>query len=309
MKKSCLANIKIWITELRAPFFTCTLVPVFLGVAVAWRQYGVFHLLKFILTLLATLFLHAGANMIDDYFDYQIGADRHQIYDKLKSPFFGGSRVLNRELLQPRSVYIGSIVALSSGGLIGIYLAAKSSLLVLLLGAIGLIFGYYHVTVFSRLGMGEFSLFLNFGPLITGGSYLVQTGAMEVEPFIPSIPVGILMAALLLVNGIPDREADREAGKLTLPVRIGPRNSLLLYVALLTATYVFVGLGVLFQLMPLTSLLGMATAPLALWSVVLAFQSVEKPQQFTPVNRLAYLLHFFTGLLLILGYISSNSNL
>lgn len=303
MGKSYFKKLKIWITELRAPFFSCTLVPVFLGAAVAWSQYELFDPVLFALTLVATLLVHAGANMVDDYFDYKIGSDRHQIYKSLQSPFFGGSRVLNRGLLQPWSVFIASIIAFSTGGLLGLYLAIRSSLLVLLLGFVGLIFGYYHVTVFSRLGMGEFSLFLNFGPLIAAGSYLVQTGVVEIAPFIASVPVGILMAALLLVNGIPDREADMEAGKFTLPVRLGPKKSVLLYVTLLSGTYLYVGLAVLFRVMPLPSLLGMTTIPLAIQSTKIAFRRFNNPHEFTPVNRLTYLIHFSTGSLLIVGYL------
>ncbi len=302
-KKSYLTRAKIWIRELRAPFFTCTLVPVFLGAAVAWNKYGFFNPLDFALTLIATLSLHAGANMVDDYFDYKIGADRHKIYKDLESPFFGGSRVLNENLLRPESVYVASVLSFSIGCVVGTAVALRTTPLIFLLGGVGLFFGYFHVTLFSKLGLGEFSLFLNFGPLITAGSFLAQAEKLEFSPFVASMPVGILMGALLLVNGIPDLEADRDARKKTVPVRIGKRKSVFTFGILLALTYFFVILAVSFETMPKLALISLATFPLGARSFRFALKNYRDPQKFSRVNKWVYILHFSTGALLIVGYI------
>ena len=64
------AKIIIWLRELRAPFFTASIIPVLVGTALAYATAGIFQPLLFILALLAIVSLHAGANMANDYFDH-----------------------------------------------------------------------------------------------------------------------------------------------------------------------------------------------------------------------------------------------
>ena len=69
------SKMKIWLAEVRAPFFTATVVPVLLGAVIAWARTGTFHLGLFVLTMLGALLLHTGTNVANDYFDHRSGTD------------------------------------------------------------------------------------------------------------------------------------------------------------------------------------------------------------------------------------------
>ncbi|NIQ06475.1 MAG: prenyltransferase [Candidatus Korarchaeota archaeon] len=296
------SKFTLWLREVRPAFFTCTIVPVILGTTVAWYQQEVFHLRYFLLTLVGTLFLHAGANMIDDYFDYTSGADTHPFYEEVDSPFFGGSGVLVEGALDPRSVYWAALCCFGIGGVIGLLLAWLIHWIVAVLGLIGFIFGYYHVTIFSKKGLGEFSLFLNFGLLITFGSYYVQTHHVSLAPIVASFPVGLLMACILLINGVPDKVADESVGKKTIPVRVGRKQAVNIYSTLVIGMYLFIGLAIVVDLMPFPTVLSFLLLPLAGKSILVAQHHHDQPQKFLFANLGTYLLHLFTGLALTLGY-------
>ncbi|KXB05420.1 hypothetical protein AKJ51_05060 [candidate division MSBL1 archaeon SCGC-AAA382A20] len=200
MEKELSKKVFIWIKELRVPFFTCTIVPVFLGATVAWYKMSIFNPVLFSLTLLGTLSIHAGSNMIDDYLDHKSGCDSHLQYENLESTFFGGSRILVEGKLKPKNVYKASILTLAIGGVIGAFLTILRGWEIIILGGIGMFSGYFHAKHISTRGLGELSLFLNFGPLIVLGSYFVQVQKFGIEPLLASLPIGILMFCILLIN-------------------------------------------------------------------------------------------------------------
>ena len=78
--------------ELRAPFFTATIVPILLGTAIAYNLNDTFSWFYFGLTLLGGLLLHAGANVINDYFDHKSQND--ELNKEFIRPFTGGCRMI-----------------------------------------------------------------------------------------------------------------------------------------------------------------------------------------------------------------------
>jgi len=293
----------IWMRELRAPFFTATIVPVLLGATMAWYRAGVFNVTHFMLTLIAALCLHAGTNMINDYFDYKSGCDLHPMYQEFSAPFFGGSRILPEGALNPRNVYIAALVSFGLGGAIGVFLAFEAGWIIILLGVIGVLSGYFYVTHLSTRGVGEFFVGLNFGPLMVIGSYYVQLQTFSAEPLVASIPIGLLIAGVLWINEIPDYIADRTVGKTTLVVRLGTKAAADVFAVILVVNYVFVVLTVWLGVIPLYSLIALATVPMAAKAIKVAEKHYGEPQKMVPANGITVLLHLFTGLLLILGYV------
>jgi len=295
----------VWVKELRAPFFTAAFVPVALGATVAWNLFRVFNATYFVLTLIAALCLHAGTNMINDYFDFRSGCDLHPTYKEFWAPFFGGSRLLPENMLNPRDVYIASLLSFGLGGIIGVYLALERGLVILLLGATGFLSGYFYVTQLATRGVGEFFVSLNFGPLVVFGSYYVQAQMMALEPLVASLPVGLLIAAVLWINEIPDYDADKHVGKNTLVVRLGRKRAADVYGMLMFSTYAVILLGVSLSLMPMFTLLSFLTAPVAIRAVYVAKRNYGNPRKLIPANAGTILVHLFTGLLLCIGYVIS----
>ncbi|MEW5759924.1 MAG: prenyltransferase, partial [Candidatus Thermoplasmatota archaeon] len=114
-------NLKTWLIELRAPFFTATFVPVIAGSLLAWAYFGIFKWFHFLLTIFGATMIHAGLNMINDYFDYISGND---VINKEKNPpFSGGSPFLPSGILKPKSVYFAAISCFLIGAIIGLFLA------------------------------------------------------------------------------------------------------------------------------------------------------------------------------------------
>lgn len=302
-KRRFMLKLGAWIKELKVQFFTATIVPVVLGAAVAWSLRGVFNVMYFALSLIGALCLHAGTNMINDYFDFKSGCDLHPMYKEFWAPFFGGSRLLPEGTLNPKDVYIASLLSFGLGGVIGVFLALERGWILLLLGVIGILSGYFYTTQLATRGLGEFFVGLNFGPLMVLGSYYVQAQMLTIEPLAASIPVGLLIADVLWINEIPDYEADKYVGKNTCVVRLGRKRAADVYAMITIAAYTSIALGVGLKLMPVASLIALTTIPSALKAIKVAREHYGEPSKLIPANASTIKLHLLTGLLLTLGYL------
>ncbi len=297
------ARFLVWVKELRAPFFTAVLIPVLLGTIMAWFSFGAFDSTYFILSLIGIVCVNAGTNLANDYFDYKSGCD--SVDTDFNSPFSGGSGLLPRGILNPRKVYIASLVAFILASLIGAFLALTRGWVIVVLGLIGVFSGYFYTTKLAPLGIGELIVGLNCGPLAVIGSYYVQTQIIALEPIVASIPVGILILEVLWINEIPDYYADAKAGKKTLVTRLGRKRAADIYGLLMFFTYAVILLGVSLSLMPVLTLLSFLTAPLAIRAVYVARRNYGDPRKLIPANATTVLVHLFTGLLLCISYVVS----
>lgn len=296
-------TLLVWIKAIRAPFFTAVLIPVFLGAIVAWYSFGAFNLTYFVLSLIGAVCVNAGTNLANDYFDYKSGCDL--VNTDFNSPFSGGSGLLPRGVLNPRKVYIASLVSFVFAGLIGVFLALTRGWIIVAFGLIGVFSGYFYTTQLAPRGIGELIVGLNCGPLVVIGSYYVQTQTIALEPIVASIPLGMLILEVLWINEIPDYYADAKAGKTTLVTRIGRKKAVDVYGMLMFSTYAVILLGVSLSLMPVLTLLSFLTIPLAIRTVYVAKRNYEDPRKLIPANAGTVLVHLFTGLLLCIAYIIS----
>jgi 1,4-dihydroxy-2-naphthoate octaprenyltransferase len=213
--------------------------------------------------------------------------------------------LLPRGVLNPRKVYIASLVSFIFACLIGGFLALTRGWIIVVLGLIGVFSGYFYTTQLAPRGIGELIVGLNCGPLVVIGSYYVQTQTIALEPIVASIPVGILILEVLWINEIPDYYADTKAGKKTLVTRIGRKRAADVYGMLMFSTYAAILLGVSLSLMPALTLLSLLTAPLAIKTVHVAKRNYGDPRKLIPANAGTVLVHLFTGLLLCIAYVIS----
>jgi 1,4-dihydroxy-2-naphthoate octaprenyltransferase len=293
-----------WIEAVRAPFFTATIVPILLGAVIAWGRDGVFHWGYFLLTLIAGLFLHAGTNLANDYFDHLSGADEVNV--EFLRPYTGGSRVIQKGLVPARQMLVAALICFAAGGLIGLYLAWARGLVVLWLGLIGAFSGFFYTApplALAATGLGELFVGLNFGVLMTLGSYYVQTQRLAWEPAVAAIPVTLLIAGVLYINEFQDYPADRQVGKNTLIVRLGRRRAMIGYVVLMAATYVSIVLSVALGLTSPFTLIALLTLPIALTAVRTARAHYDDYLKLAPANAGTVMVHLLTGLLLAMGYV------
>src|SRR5437762_10362741 len=228
--------LALWLRTMRIPFLQATFVPVVLGGVIAFQIAHVFNLGTFLLTILGASLIQIATNMLNDYFDFKSGND---LQVKHQNPFAGGGRVLTAGLVKPSTHLLVSSMCLFLGCLIGLYLVFALSLPYLfVLGVIGVISSYFYVGPpfrFAYRGIGEVIVGINFGPVMTLGAYYVQARTFVWEPLLASIPVGLLVAAILWINEFPDMDADGAVGKRTLVLRLGYSRSIAVYVGMVVA--------------------------------------------------------------------------
>jgi 1,4-dihydroxy-2-naphthoate octaprenyltransferase len=297
-------KMKIWLAEVRAPFFTATIVPILLGATIAWARTGTFHPGLFLLTLLGGLLLHTGTNVANDYFDHRSGTDDANV--EFVRPFTGGSRMIQTGLLTPREVLCGALAAFALACVVGLYLAYVRGPLILLLGVFGIFSGFFYTAPPFNLvstGVGEFFIGLNFGVLMTLGSFFVQTGYLAWEPVAASIPVGLLIAGVLYINEFQDAPADGAVGKDHLVVRLGRKRAAMGYLVLVVATYAAIIVAVLLRFTSPFTLIALATLPVAIRAIGVARAHYDEYLQLVPANAATVFIHLLTGLLLSAGYL------
>jgi 1,4-dihydroxy-2-naphthoate polyprenyltransferase len=207
------------------------LAPVLVGTALAGYA-GVFHPARFVAALVGAIFIQVGTNLSNDYSDARRGADAE---DRL-----GPVRVTAGGLLPPRRVLIATYVSFGIAVLAGAYLIAVAGWQLLLVGGASILAGVLYTggpRPYGYEGLGELFVFLFFGIVAVAGSFFVQVKHLDWEAFALAVPVGLLAAAILLVNNVRDIDSDRRAGKRTLAVRLGRRRTRTLYAATVYAAY------------------------------------------------------------------------
>ena len=206
--------------------------PVLVGTALAATEDGL-KWLTFLAALIGALFIQVGTNLSNDYSDARRGADTE---DRL-----GPVRVTAGGLVPPRQVLIATYVAFGVAVLAGVYLIATAGWELLLVGAASILAGVLYTggpRPYGYEGLGEVFVFTFFGIVAVTGSYYVQVEELPWEAFVLAVPVGLLAAAILVVNNVRDLETDRRAGKRTLAVRLGRARARTLYLAMVYGAFV-----------------------------------------------------------------------
>lgn len=295
-----------WLYATRPKFLTAIALPVLLGTTVAWWGGSPVDLVRLVLALAAALLAHAGANVLNDYYDHLSGAD--EANTRPLTPFAGGSRMIQRGLIdarQTRALGVGLLVASCTVGLLLVWLTVP---LLLAVGVLGVAIGWAYTAPPLRLcyrGLGEVAVALDFGLLAVSGAFLVQARMLSATAVVASLPVGLLVAAILLANEFPDCATDAGAGKRTLVVRLGTRAAMRVYAGLLLAAAATLLAGVLAGLLPVTCLIALLAAPLGVraWRTLLAFPPGHAA--LLPALRGTIALHGTACVLLMGGFLAN----
>jgi 1,4-dihydroxy-2-naphthoate octaprenyltransferase len=287
----------------RAPFLTATVIPVVLGVAAAALD-GRWSFWLASITLVGAACIHLALNVANDVFDTMSGADPA---NTRPTQFSGGSRVIHYGLVSLRGAAMISASFYLAGIAIGLYLAWLRGFWPLFwLGVAGVVISVVYTAPPLRLvhrGVGEIAVGLGFGPIMLLGSYYVQAQRFSAEALWLSLPVAILIALVLYVNEIPDREGDAIAGKRTLPVRWSKSAVIRAYAAATAVAYALIVLGAALRLLPWPTLIALATIPLAVKVTRGIRDSYDDPYALMPTMAANIKLHLYTGLLLLAGYV------
>lgn len=288
----------------RVPFLTATFVPVLLGAVVA-RHQGFSAWWLTVLALLGGSAIHLGLNVANDVFDATSGADHANVNPTM---FSGGSRMIQYGLVSLKTMRIVSAACYAVGIGIGIYLTATRGIELLWIGIAGVFLSLFYTAPPFRLvhrGLGEICVALGFGPIMVLGTYFTITQRFDWEPVYASVPVAILIMLVLYVNQIPDAPSDAKAGKNTIVVRLSKEKIIAGYALSLELTFALILIGAVMNIMPIWTLLGLATIPLGLKVYKGLQKHYESPYELMATMGQNIQLHLFTGLLLIAGYVIS----
>lgn len=214
----------------RPKFFPASLLPVLAGSAWGFMVAGQFDVFAFLLALFATMCVHGAANVLNDVGDESGGTDR--LNEARVYPYTGGSRFIQDGIMSSGNMARWGcwLVAMAmAAGLVLLYLKGVMILWFGLTG-IGLTVLYsLGPARLSSLGLGELAVGIGLGVLPVVGAAWLQTGVIDTNVILFSLPVSAWVTAILLINEVPDIEADGATGKRTLPVRLGLNGTATLY--------------------------------------------------------------------------------
>ena len=226
-----MSHLRLWLLAARPRTLPAAIAPVLVGTALAGSE-DVFRPLPFVAALVGSVFIQIGTNLSNDYSDARRGADTE---DRL-----GPVRVTAGGLMPPRRVLVGTYVAFGVAVAAGLYLFAVAGWELLVVGAASILAGVLYTggpRPYGYEGLGELFVFLFFGIVAVAGSYFVQTEELRWEAFALAVPVGLLAAAILVVNNVRDIETDRRAGKRTLAVKLGREKARTLFAAMVVVAF------------------------------------------------------------------------
>jgi len=260
------AGLKLWLMAARAYSFPASIIPVLLGsvLAVLLNPGLHFNILNFGLTLIGCILVQVGTNLINDIFDFDKGIDKE---DKELGIPHGGSMVISLGFVTIKQMKTAAFFSLLISFLIGVYLFTQAGMWILYLSIFGLLSAVFYTAkplALKYKALGDLQVIISFGVGMTLGSYIVQTGEFSIMPVIISIPLGLLIDAILHSNNIRDINFDGKFGVKTLPILIGEKLSVKFYYFLILGAYLAVLLFVVLNILPWFALLSFITLPLAL---------------------------------------------
>jgi 1,4-dihydroxy-2-naphthoate octaprenyltransferase len=225
-----LAAVRRGFLATRPPFFAASIMPVLVGTAWAASSAHRFDGLTFALALGATVLAHAATNVYNDVGDDLNGADAGNT--ERMHPYTGGSRFIQAELLTRADMTRLALGLALAAMLVGVALALLRGPGVIVLGALGLLLGLLYSlprVQLSARGIGEAAVATGLGALPVLGAVWLQTGAVDAGAVLICLPVSAWVGAILVINEVPDMEADRRVGKRTLVVRWGASGARHIY--------------------------------------------------------------------------------
>jgi 1,4-dihydroxy-2-naphthoate octaprenyltransferase len=265
----------------RPGFLLITPVACAIGLATAHADGHFDAWLAAITVLLATL-AHAAANVLNDYEDAVNGADAAN--HGAIAPFTGGAGFIQRGEATPAQTRMlaASLAVLLVG--VGLALVAWVGIGLLWIGLAGVALGWAYSSPPLKLmarGLGELAVALTWWLVVIGADY-VQRQEFSWMPCVLGLPYALLVANILLANGLPDAAGDAAVGKRTLAVRLGARGAALLYIALMLLAHLWVVIGAMLEMLPQAALWSPVSTPFSLAAAALIEQRAATPQRLRP---------------------------
>lgn len=238
--------------------WSASVIPVLVGTLYSTYRFGNFRLDLFIAMLFSAVGAQCFANVINDYSDYVSGLDTiDTVHDREGSilVFDGISLIQVKKLM----IYLVVCTLIPAA-----YLLFHGGIIVGIIGIIGFLVAYFYSAgplPISKTFLGELFSGITMGGLITWLAYYVQSGYIDKNIILISIPLIIYIGSILLTNGLCDIEKDR-ATRVTIPILMGRGRSIDILKFSYIMMYIFVFLSVVLKILPISMFLIFLSVPL-----------------------------------------------
>ena len=253
--------VQNWFIATRPWSFSMTVISVSVGSALGAIE-GQFSWLLYLLTVTGVVFMHAGTNLLNDYYDVRHGLDTEAAATAQYRP-----HPIVHGLLPAWQVRLAAYGLFGLAAAIGLYLAFVSGWVVLCFGLIGVLAGICYTAPpvkYKYIALGEVSVFLMWGPLMVEGAYYVQRHILSLNALLISIPFGVLVALVIFANNIRDIEHDSSRHIKTIAIFLGPRAGIHAYLVIMVLAYISTLVITLSGVLTLWGLLVFLSMPLAI---------------------------------------------
>lgn len=286
---------KLWMAAIKPPMYSVAIMPIWLGSAIAYFETQSFNFRIFGMFTLAAILILAWENISNDVFDSETGIDQNKAHS-----------LVNLTRKKQLVFWIGNFcLGLGIAGIVAIALWQQDfTVLGLVLVCCGL--GYLYQGPPFRLGyhgLGEILCFFAFGPLAISAAYYSQTQAWSGVALVASIILGITTSLILFCSHFHQVEDDLAAGKRSPIVRLGTHRGAKLLPWCCGIVFVLILGGVLGEWFPRWALLAFASLPYAIQLCRHVGDNHNQPDRVSNCKFIAVNLHFWSGLLLGLGFI------
>lgn len=288
-----------WWQASRPPFYIATFIPLLAGWMLAVRDGAAYRPWLFLLVNLYCVMIQLATNLANDYFEHFQGTDAGKS--------IGGSRVVQEgkiSLTELRRalvfLYIGGFLSASG------YMALTGMWVLSPFVAMSIFSSIFYTAPPIRYGyhgLGELFVGLNMGPVMVLGTYWIMRGIPSMEALYVSVPIGLMVAAILYYQSMPDMETDKAAGKITLTVRLGRRGAFTVLVLQWLVLYLLIlGLTGARILSPY-ALLSLLTFPI-LVKLLRIISGIDDWQELNDHGHYIRKLYLLNGLAIVVGIVT-----
>jgi 1,4-dihydroxy-2-naphthoate octaprenyltransferase len=284
----------LWTTAARVHTLPAAVTPVAVGAGIASHD-GVFRVDALIWTMIGALAIQVAANFANDASDAHRGADTEER--------LGPPRMVSAGLIAPARMWLATAIAVAVAAVAAVALAFIAGPVILVIGAVSVLAMLGYVggpKPYGYRGLGELFVFIFFGLVATVGSRYVYDSTAPLAAWLLAIPVGMLVTAILVANNYRDIDTDEKAGKRTLAVALGRKQTRFMFAVLVFGAFPVIVLFGLVGWTPLGTLFAAFWVPFATKPVSLIQTATDGPSLIRAL-KLTARLHLLTGLSLAAG--------
>ena len=289
------SNSKLWLAAIKPPMYSVAIIPIWVGTAVAFAETRIIDGTIFSTFLMSAILIIAWLNLSNDVFDSETGIDKNKAHSLVN-------------LTGNKSLIFGLSNLFLVVGILGIFTIAwwQRDFTVIGLILLSCALGYSYQGPPFRLGyqgLGEIICFVTFGPMAVAAAYYSQAQTWSLNCLAASTLVGIATSIILFCSHFHQVKDDIAAGKRSPIVRLGTKRGAQLLPWFGSSIYAFTSVFVLLGIFPVWTLLIFASLPLALKLFQHVHQYHDQPEKVSNCKFIAVGMHFFSGLLLGLGFL------